>query len=175
MSEDRARGGASMRGSDEMRPGAEDHLERARKRVAEIRALHGDDDNSDVYVDKWYAAAPPGWTYEWKTHSVFNKEFPQYHNALLRTGWAAVPASRHRDLTYPGYADENIIIEGMILMERPKELTDRVRKRELLKAVDQVRSSEAKLADAPPGHAPRNVNPRTMPQLGAHTGPVIPD
>ena len=60
-----------------------------------MRALHGDDDNSEVFVDKWYAAAPPGWTYEWKTHSVFNKEFPQYHNSLLRTGWAPVPASRH--------------------------------------------------------------------------------
>jgi len=172
---DRARNGATARGADERRPGSEDHLERARKRVAEIRALHGDDDNTEVFVDKWYAEAPPGWTYEWKTHSVFNKEFPQYQSALLRTGWSPVPAARHRDLTYPGYADENIVVDGMMLMERPKELTDRVRKREYLKAVDQVRQSEAKLADAPPGHAPRNVNPRTMPQLAAHTGPVIPD
>jgi hypothetical protein len=173
---DRARSGASARGSDERRPlPDENHLERARKRIAEIRALHGDDDNSEVYVDKWYAEAPPGWSYEWKTHSVFNKEYPQYHSSLLRGGWTPVPAARHRNLTYAGYSDENIIIEGMILMERPKELTDRVRKREYLKAVDQVRQSEAKLADAPAGHAPRNVNPRTMPQLAAHTGPVIPD
>ena len=46
-------------------------IQRARRRVAEMRALHGDDDNSEVFVNKWYAAAPPGWTYEWKTHSVF--------------------------------------------------------------------------------------------------------
>ena len=60
-------------------------------------------------------------------------------------------------------------------MERPKELTDRVRKREYLKAVDQVRQSEAKLSEAPPGHAPRNVDPQTVPRLAAHTGPVIPN
>ena len=172
---DRARGGASARGSDERRPGSEDHLERARKRISEIRALQGDDDNADVFVDKWYAESPPGWTYEWKTHSVFNKEYPQYINALMRTGWSAVPAARHRDLTYNGYSGESIIVDGMILMERPKELTDRVRRREHAKAIEQVRSSEAKLSEAGPGQAPRNVNPRTMPQLAAHTGPVIPD
>lgn len=164
-----------MRESDEMRPGFEDHLERARKRVSEIRALQGDDDISEVFVDKWYAQAPPGWTYEWKTHSVFNKEFPQYMTSLMRTGWTAVPAARHRDLTYPGYEGESILVDGMLLMERPKELTDRVRKRETNKAWDQVRNAEAKLADAGPGQAPRDANPRTMPRLASHTGPVIPD
>jgi hypothetical protein len=173
---DRMRQGASARESDERRPGGDDHLERARKRIAEIRALAGDDDdNSEVFVDKWFAQAPPGWTYEWKTHSVFNKEYPQYLTSLMRTGWTPVPASRHRDLTYPGYDGENVIVDGMLLMERPKELTDRVRKRETLKAWDQVRQSEAKLAEAGPGQAPRNANPMTMPRLASHTGPVIPD
>jgi hypothetical protein len=177
MSEETGRNGrAGVRAEDERRPGAEDHMERARKRLAEIRALHGDDDDtSDVFIDKWYAQAPTGWTYEWKTHSVWNKEYPQYLTALMRSGWSPVPAARHRDLTYPGYAGESIIIDGMILMERPKELTDRVRRRELSKAIDQVRSSEAKLNEAPPGTPPRGTHTFTGVKLSAHTGPVIPD
>jgi hypothetical protein len=167
----------AIRGDDERRPGQEDHAERARKRLAEIRALHGDDDDlSETFVDPWFAQAPPGWTYEWKTHSVFNKENPQYQNMLLRTGWSAVPAHRHRDLTYPGYDGEAIIRDGMILMERPKELTDRVRKREQMKAFDQVRNSEAKLTETPAGHGQRNTGHAfTAPKLSSHVGPVIPD
>jgi hypothetical protein len=168
-----------MREADERRPGLaipEDHAMRARQRMAELRSLHGDDDNaSEVFVDKWFAQSPPGWTYEWKTHSVWNKEYPQYYTSLLRTGWSPVPSARHRDLVFAGYDNDSIIIDGMILMERPKELTDRVKKRELSKAIDQVRNSEAKLTEAPPGTAPRNANPRTHPILAGHVGPVIPD
>lgn len=163
-----------LRAPDEKRSG-EDHQERARKRVAEIRALHGDDDASEIFVDKWYAAAPPDWTYEWKTHSVFNKEYPQYFSSMLRSGWSAVPAARHRDLVYPGYENESIIIDGLILMERPKELTDRVRKRELAKAIEQVRSSEAKLTEAPPNTGPRGTAAFTRPIIASHVGPVIPE
>ena len=136
---------------DEARPGYVDHMERARRRISELRAQYGDLDSGDgdMYLDRFYAESPPGWTYEWKTHSVFNKTIPHYSNQLLRTGWAPVPANRHRELLFPEYTDESIIIDGLMLMERPKELTDRRRLRERNKAAEQVRNSEAKLVDAP--------------------------
>lgn len=162
-----------LRADDEVRPDFIDHMERARKRVAELRQLHGDDDSlEDTFYDKWYCEAPPGWSYEWKTHSVWNKEYPQYYNTLLRRGWAPVPASRHRHLLYPEYTDESIIIEGMVLMERPKELTDRQRLRDIRKAADVVRNSEIKLTEAPPGTPSRSENPRVRPRLSSHVGPV---
>jgi hypothetical protein len=161
-----------LRGADEVRPDFVDHLERARKRIAELRQMHGDDDEEESFRDRWYVEAPPGWSYEWKTHSVWNKEYPQYYNTLLRRGWAAVPASRHRNLLYPEYADESIVIEGMVLMERPKELTDRQRLRDIRKAADQVRNSEIKLTEAPPGTPSRSENPITRPRIRAHVGPV---
>jgi hypothetical protein len=170
---------ATYRDDDESRPiGGVDHMERARKRIAELRATYGDDDDSpsdDAFIDKWYAEAPGGWTYEWKTHSVWNKEYPQYMNNLYRKGWQAVPASRHRDLMFPEYDGESIIIDGMILMERPKELTDRQRLRDYRKAIDQMKFSEQKLTEAPPGTAPRDINPRTLPRVSSHVGPPIPD
>ena len=155
-----------------MKPQVIDHEARARQRIAEIRAVHGDDDFSDTYVDKWFAAAPPGWVYEWKTHSVWNKEYPQYVNGLQRTGWSPVLAARHRELLFPEYEGENIIIDGMILMERPKELVDRVRTREYRNAIDVVRNSERKLADAPAGTGPRTAFAETQPRVRGHVGPV---
>jgi hypothetical protein len=154
------------------RPQAVDHEARARERIAQMRAIHGDDEFSDVYVDKWFAQAPPGWNYEWKTFSVWNKEYPQYVSGLQRTGWSPVQAHRHRELLYPGYEAENIVIDGMILMERPKELTERVRKREHNRAVEIVRNSERKLADAPSGTAPRTAFAETSPRVRGHVGPV---
>jgi hypothetical protein len=172
----RARPG--VRDDDEARPGYIDHMERARRRISELRAQYGDldDDNSDVYLDRFFAEAPPGWTYEWKTHTVFNKSFPHYTTQLMRSGWAPVPANRHRELLYPEYTDESIIIEGLMLMERPKELTDRRRLRERIKATEQVRNSEAKLVDAPPGTAPRDAHRKTQPRVGSSVGPIgVPD
>ena len=168
-----------IRDEDEVRPGYIDHMERARKRIADLRAQYGDldeDSDSDVYLDRFYAEAPPGWTYEWKTHTVFGKNFPHYSTQLLRTGWAPVPAGRHRELLYPEYDGDSIIIDGLMLMERPKELTDRRRMRERIKATEQVRNSEAKLVEAPPGTAPRDQHRKTTPRVGSTVGPIgIPD
>lgn len=162
----------------ELRPGYVDHMERARERISQLRAQYGDmdEEDSDVYLDRFFAESPPGWTYEWKTHTVFGKNFPHYTTQLLRSGWAPVPANRHRELLFPEYVDESIIIDGLILMERPKELTDRRRLRERNKATDQVRNSEAKLVEAPAGTAPRDAHRKTHPRVGSSVGPIgIPD
>lgn len=150
-----------------------DHMARAAARMAELRAIHGDlDDFSEIYVDPWYAAAPPGWDYNWKTWAVWGKEYPTYFAAMLRNGWSPVPAHRHRDMLYPDYVEENILKDGMILMERPAELTEKVKEREKRRAIDAVRMSELKLHEAPPGTAPRDANPRTIPQVRHSVGPA---
>jgi hypothetical protein len=168
----------TVRSEDEVasaKPQIVDHEARARARVAEIKAIHGDDDFSEVYVDKWYAEAPPGWIYNWKTHSVWNKEYPQYLAATQHNGWSPVPSHRVRHLLYPEYDAENTIIDGMILMERPKEINDRVNTRMLHNARDAVRNSERKLAETPSGTAPRTAFAETMPKVRGHTGPVSID
>ena len=168
----------TVRSADEIaaaKPVVEDHEARARKRVAEIKAIHGDDDFSEVYIDKWFAEAPPGWVYNWKTHSVWNKEYPQYLSAMLHNGWSPVPSHRVRHLLYPEYDAENTIIDGMILMERPKEINDRIVKRDYRLAIDSVRNSERKLAETPSGTAPRTALADTAPRLRSHVGPVSID
>lgn len=156
-----------------------EHIERARVRLAELRERYGDDDGLDAEVDenlqKWIILAPPGWVYQWKLFSVWNKEYPNYMANLFRRGWAAVPADRHRTKLYPGYKEENIVQEGLMLMERPIELERRARLREERKALDQIRVSELKLSVAPPDTAPRDRNPRTRPVVRGHVGPAIPE
>jgi hypothetical protein len=166
------------RSEQEKPEGFVDHLQRARERIAELRQSLGDFENedSDLYLDKWYVEAPPGWTYEWKNHTVFNKEFPDYANALQRNGWSPVPANRHREKLYPGYSSASIIQDGMMLYERPKELTERRRMLEFRKAVGQVRAKEAAISEAPPGTAPRDQHLKTVPRFGHSVGPIrVPD
>src|SRR5271166_5665709 len=92
--------------------GEEDHLERARKRLAELRAEPHDTTGNDVY-DALSVQAPPGWSYNWKKAAIYNKDDPAYVAGLQRGGWSFVPASRHMDRLYPGYKGESIIIGGL--------------------------------------------------------------
>ncbi len=128
-------------------PVPQDHKARAAARLAEIRASQLDD-GADVQ-DKFHIPrhmVPDGWSYEWKNHAVFGKENPQYLSSVQRTGWAPVPSSRHPELIYPGYVGSAIIKDGMILMERPEELTIEARRRDMRESRAQVAAKEAAMA-----------------------------
>ena len=95
-----------------------------------------------------------GWI-EWKAKFVVNEERPAYMTSMERAGWEPVPAERHPQFMPAGQAKGAIERKGMILMERPKELTDRAKARELRKARGQVQAKEAQLNDAPQGQFER--------------------
>lgn len=128
----------------------EDSRARAAKRLAELRKHGGDDvDASDKYgIDP--RMVPDGWSYEWKRKSLWGKEDPQYEVALTRGGWEPVPASRHPEMMPKGTFN-TIERDGMVLMERPVELTQEARDKELRRARMQVRAKEEQLNDAPAG------------------------
>jgi len=140
---------------EEMR--AEDPREAADRRAAEIFShLGGDLDNTtdDFYFDP--AAIPDGWNYEWKRRTVYNYEDPAYTVSLRRTGWTEVPAKRHPEMMPSGVTDSSIERKGMVLMERPQAVTDRVREIDRLRARNQVRTKEEQLGAAPAGQFERN-------------------
>ena len=93
---------------------------------------------------------PAGWTYEWKRKAIMGKEDPAYEVELARGGWEPVPASRHPSMMPKGKY-ETIERDGMILMERPKELSDDAHNADLRRARLQVRSKEAQLTSGPDG------------------------
>jgi hypothetical protein len=138
---------------EDMRAGQreEDPRARAERRAKEIRQhLKGDtSDGADrFFVDP--SIIPDGWSYEWKRKTIWGKEDPAHEVELARQGWETVPASRHPQMMPKGNW-QTIERDGMILMERPKVLTDDIHKDNLRKARLQVRAKEAQLNQAPEG------------------------
>ena len=130
-----------------MRP--DDSRAAAAQRAADILANF---DGSEMTNNDFVAPKPPdGWTYEWKAKTVYNQEDPGRMMAYRRTGWAEVPANRHPDMMPLGYSGSTIERKGMILMERPQEITARFAERDRINARNQVRTKEEQLNAAPSG------------------------
>lgn len=129
----------------------DDPRARAAARAAELREHRGsmDDGTDKFYIDP--RIIPDGWSYEWKTLTVLNQPNPSYQVQLARAGWEPVPRYRHPEMMPDNYPGETIEREGQILMERPKEITDEAKARELRNARAQVRQKEAQLNGQPAG------------------------
>lgn len=150
---------------------AED-LARAEARAAEIL---GDDSMLTTGEDKFHvdpSVIPDGWVYQWKRWTVYNKEDPQYRTVVDRGGWENVPTERHPELMPPGSTDKFIHLDGLMLMERPKAVDDKVRARDQLAARNQVRAKEEQLASAPPGTFERGTHPGAPVRVGKGYSPV---
>jgi hypothetical protein len=122
----------------------EDHAARAKARLAEIR---GNLPEGGADRDKFWAPEPPdGWDYQWKMRTIYNQENPAYQVELIRNGWEPVPLTRHPEMMPKGWSGKTIEIEGLVLMERPKVLTDEARARESRAAFEAVRTKEQQLS-----------------------------
>ena len=141
--------------------------ERAARRAAEIRGHRGsmDEGTDEFWIDP--EMVPEGWTYEWKRRFLVGQEDNTHMVALARDGWEAVPVNRcakHRAYMPHDWQGTTIERKGMIMMERPSELTEEVRQRNLFRARKQVRDKEAQLAGTPDGTMTRD-DPRVRPQI----------
>lgn len=153
------------------RPAGEDHKARAAARLAEIRATQVDEPEYGTtgFFGITPDMIPDGWSYEGKAWSVFNKEDPQYMSKMYRANWTPVPASRHPELLYKGYVGDTIIKDGIILMERPAELTVEARRKEMRNARSPVEAKE-KMLGAPA--LPLGDLAKTPGRNSRHIGPV---
>lgn len=123
-------------------------------------------------IDEFTAPTPPdGWTYEWKTHTVAGAIDHSRVTQQQRMGWEPVPASRHPEMMPLGYTGSVIEKKGMMLMQRPKQITDRVVMFERRKAMDQVRVKEAQLGQARAGEFERGTNPNAPVRVGKEYAP----
>jgi hypothetical protein len=135
---------------------AEDPRERAARRAAELRGHDtdlGDDGSDEYYIE--LGIIPDGWSYEWKTRTILGAEDPAHQVALARKGWEVVPASRHPELMPMGYKGVEITRKGMVLMERPLEITLEAQQASLRRARMQMRDKEAQLTHAKGGEFDR--------------------
>jgi len=133
----------------------EDPRARAARRAAELREHLGDlDEGHDDFAIPM-DIVPPGWSYEWKRKTVMGAEDPAYMQALIRKGWEPVPTKRHPDFMATDDKNPNIERKGMILMERPQEITDEARAIERKKARSEINNKEAQLNSVESGQFER--------------------
>ena len=143
---------------------ASDPQEAARIRAAEILGQLGDSVGEEDKFLVPQELMQPGWDIEWKRFSVYNAEDAGYINGLKRTGWSEVPANRPGfDRFVPRNWKESFILkEGQILMERPTEVSDEIKRRMHGQATERVRIAEMQNGQSPPGTLPRDNNGRPI-------------
>lgn len=153
----------------DMRPAMreESSRERAARVAAEIRKHRGpmDEGTDEFFIDP--EMIPEGWDYQWKARFVMGEEQSSHIVQLRRDGWTPVPVdrcARHRGYMPSSWEGSTIERKGMILMERPMELTEEVLATNLYRARKQVRDKEAQLAGTPDGTMTRD-DPRVRPQI----------
>lgn len=95
-----------------------------------------------------------GMTPEWKREIVYGAGDPAYDVFMREQGFEPVDASRYPDYVAPGTTGA-IRRDGLILMERPKELTAEAKEEDRRNARDAVRVKEEQLGTAPKGQLPR--------------------
>jgi len=149
----------------------ESSRDRAARRAAELRGHIGnmDQGTDDFFVPPEYI--PDGWSYEWKRKTNVGMEDPAYQVSLARMGWEPVPASRHPSMMPE--SNKYLIIErkGMVLMERPLEITEEAREIERQRARNQIRQKEAQLASAPDGTLTRD-HAQVKPKISKSYAPI---
>lgn len=95
---------------------------------------------------------PEGSSYEWKRFSVSGQSAdhnPFYLASMRSQGWEPVDPRRHPNWVPPRYDKPNIIRDGLILMERPVELTNEARQEQEGLARKQMRIAKERLGLAP--------------------------
>lgn len=92
------------------------------------------------------SAVPAGITYEWKRKTLFGQEDTENLINLEHNGWTPVPADRHPELMgRRATAGAEICRGGLVLMERPDEITDEARDLDNFAARHQVAAQVQRL------------------------------
>lgn len=107
---------------------------------------------------------PPGTSYEWKRVTTYGKSDPSYDILMREQGWEPVDASRHPELVAEGHKGA-IIRDGLMLMERPVELTQEAQAEDRAAAREAVTVKKQQLGETPSGTMPRDADPRVRPRV----------
>lgn len=102
-----------------------------------------DDENDRLKVP--VHLIPDGMDYLWVTASIYGQPQPQRLSRFQRQGWRPVPATRHDGMFMPKGHQGYIEVDGLILHERSKKISDLAKAHEIKKAKGQIRAKEAQL------------------------------
>lgn len=114
-----------------------------------IRRVRVSDDKFEIPADIREAIAKEGWVYQWNVVSVTGKEDLSAMAGLYRAGWTSVPAERHPGVFLPSEVKGAIVIDGLMLMERPLALELEAKAEERQAALSQVNGSRQQFGFKP--------------------------
>jgi len=135
------------------------HVQRIRRR----RGGGGQDNPFELPMDQ----IPEGSSYEWKRWSNVGAQDPFYIASMRDQGWEPVDPKRHPNWVPPGYNDPYILKGGMILMERPMELTEEAKAEARAAAQAQISFQEQRLGITPKDTLSRDlVKPKIVKEIG---------
>lgn len=112
--------------------------------------------SSDIFhIDP--ALIPDGMSWEWKRKTVFGQEDKIHMVGLRENHWEPVQVTEaNRHLVGEGQTGA-IERQGMILMQRPKYLTEDAHQEALQASIAQRQGQRQSVAQTPAGSAPRSV------------------
>lgn len=110
---------------------------------------------------------PPDTSYEWKRVTVAGKNDPSYDVMMREQGWEPVDSGRHPELVAEGHTGA-IIRDGLMLMERPIELTREAQAEDRAAAREAVSAKKQQLGETPTGTLPRD-HPSARKVTGVNT------
>jgi hypothetical protein len=95
------------------------------------------------------ALIPEGMAAQWVTDSVYGQAVPQHRADFERKGWTPVHQEdfdgQFDGMFMPKGATGEIIVDGLVLMMRPKELSDKAARMDKRRAQEQVMIKEQSL------------------------------
>lgn len=95
------------------------------------------------------ALIPEGMSAQWVTSTVFGQSMDQHRAKFEKKGWTPVHQQdfdgQFNGMFMPRDRDGEITLDGMVLMMRPAEITERARLRERRAAFEQVAIKEQSL------------------------------
>ena len=103
----------------------------------------------DSYIN--FANIPDDTSLEWKLFSCAGQEYPFHLQAMRKQGWEPVNPQEHPDWLNlpPNFKDSTVVIDGLILVERPKSLTDQAREDDRMASKQRMREAEQRLGFTP--------------------------
>ncbi len=108
---------------------------------------HMEDSPDRLYIDK--SLIPEGMSLQWVVNEIFGQEQSQHRGTFERTGWTPVHQTdfdgQFDGMFMPKGKEGEINVDGLVLMARPKAMTDKARKLEQKRAYEQVAIKEQAL------------------------------
>lgn len=140
---------------------------------AEVRLeLPDEDTGSKFYIDP--SKIPDGQSYQWQRVSTYGKDDRPEQVRSARFHWRPVPAKRHPELAGHAAGDEAVVIDGLMLCERPAYLTEEAQKREVKKARALTANHFERLQLSSTGNKDK-ITDKARNKAEINTSLVIPD